>query len=440
MAEANRKPPIRWHVPTLLVAAALAVAGIVAGIVHVRRDNTGPFISTALPREAAPVANAIRDSISAEDRLVRFKRTEVATSKEAIAALDAGKVEAALTRSDIAMPRSGGTAVIIRRDALVLITQRRSKVTNAAALAGKTVAVVDALGGSDRALVDSVLRFYEIEGKVTLVNMTLAELPAAFASRRIAATFIVAPPQHETIGTALKAAGERQAVVVSMPEADAIAKRVPGVESMELTRGIFGGTPPSPAEAATTVSVSWRYVAANAAAKTKVQNATRQILSVRSRVNGQAPIFLKIEAPSTDKDAVFPVHAGAAAFIDDEPDNSFDRLESLFYLIMMSSGLIGSLVAAVMSTWRHKVTGQMEPDEQLGQILLAIDQAPLRELDELERNADRQVRLFLSSRKAAEQAPMCALLVSEVRRAVEQRRKALSDDMASGDGGQPRVH
>jgi hypothetical protein len=181
-------------------------------------------------------------------------------------------------------------------------------------------------------------------------------------------------------------------------------------------------------------------VAANAAAKTKVQNATRQILSVRSRVNGQAPIFLKIEAPSTDKDAVFPVHAGAAAFIDDEPDNSFDRLESLFYLIMMSSGLIGSLVAAVMSTWRHKVTGQMEPDEQLGQILLAIDQAPLRELDELERNADRQVRLFLSSRKAAEQAPMCALLVSEVRRAVEQRRKALSDDMASGDGGQPRVH
>lgn len=440
MADANRTPKIRWHWPTLLVAIALAVTGIVAGIFHLRRDNTGPSISVALPREAVQVANAIRNNISAEDRLVRFRRSEVATSQEAIAALDAGKVEAALTRSDVAMPRSGGTAVIIRRDALVLITQRRSKIANAAALAGKTVAVVDALGGSDRTLVDSVLKFYEIEGKVTLVNMTLAELPAAFASRRIAASFIVAPPQHETIGTALKAAGERQAVVVSMPEADAIAKRVPGLESMELTRGIFGGTPPLPAEAATTVSVSWRYVAANSTAKTKVQSATRQILSVRSQVNGQAPIFLKIEAPSTDKDAAFPVHAGAAAFIDDEPDHTFDRVESLFYLIMMSSGLIGSLVAAVMGTWRHKVTGQMEPEEQLGKILLAVDQAPLGELDELERSADRQVRLLLRSRNAAEQAPMCAFLVSEVRRAVDQRRKALSDDTASGDGRQPRVH
>ncbi|MBV1692978.1 MAG: hypothetical protein KGP27_00795 [Hyphomicrobiales bacterium] len=134
------------------------------------------------------------------------------------------------------------------------------------------------------------------------------------------------------------------------------------------------------------------------------------------------------------------MHAGAAAFIDDEPDHTFDRVESLFYLIMMSSGLIGSLVAAVMGTWRHKVTGQMEPEEQLGRILLAVDQAPLGELDELERNADRQVRLFLKSRNAAEQAPMCAFLVNEVRRALEQRRKALSDDMASGDSGQPRVH
>lgn len=440
MANANRAPKIRWHWPTLLVAIALAVTGIVAGIFHLRRDGTGPAMTVALPREAVPVANAIRNNINAEDRLVRFRRTEVANSQEAIAALDAGKVEAALTRSDLAMPRTGGTAVIIRRDALVLVTQRRAKIANVAALAGKTVAVVDALGGSDRALVESVLRFYEIDGKATLVAMTLAELPAAFTTRRIAAAFVVAPPQHETIATALKAAGERQALVVPMPEADAIAKRMPGLEAMELTRGIFGGTPPLPAEPATTVSVSWRYVAANATNKAKVQSATRQILSVRSQVNGQAPIFLKIEAPSTDKDAAFPVHAGAAAFIDDEPDHTFDRVESLFYLIMMSSGLIGSLVAAVMGTWRHKVTGQMEPEEQLGRILLAVDHAPLDELDEIERNTDRQVRLFLKSRNAAEQVPMCAFLVNEVRRAVEQRRKALTDDTASRDGSQPRVH
>jgi hypothetical protein len=301
--------------------------------------------------------------------------------------------------------------------------------------------LVETLQGADLALIKQLLAHFGLADRVTIVPIATPDIRTALETRRIAAVFAVAPPQSEAIGEVLKQAGDRRAQIVPIPEADAISKRNPSIETMELARGLFRGTPPLPSEAINTVSVSWRYIAANGASKKKVTEVTRQIMGVRSRINGAKPGYLKIEAPSTDKDAPLAVHPGAAAFIDDEPDNTFDRFESLFYLIMMSSGIFGSLLAAASGYWRHNVSGKQQPEERLAEIIAAVPEADADRLTALELEAGQQIRDLLRSNSAADRASLFSLMMTEFRYAVRLRRRAFTaTPPQSGDGGQPSVH
>ena len=48
---------------------------------------------------------------------------------------------------------------------------------------------------------------------------------------------------------------------IDIEEADAIAKRIPALESVEVEQGAFGGRPPRPAESFNTLGFSIRLVA-----------------------------------------------------------------------------------------------------------------------------------------------------------------------------------
>ena len=54
------------------------------------------------------------------------------------------------------------------------------------------------------------------------------------------------------------------------------------------------------------------------------------------------PLAAKIETPDTDKDAVIPVHPGAAAFVDGEEKTFLDRYSDYIWWALMALSAMGS--------------------------------------------------------------------------------------------------
>ena len=63
---------------------------------------------------------------------------------------------------------------------------------------------------------------------------------------------------------------------------------------------------------------------------------------------------MRIEAPNTDKGAALPVHAGSAAYIDDDEQTFFDKYSDMIYIGAMLLGVLASGATAVMGRLRGR--------------------------------------------------------------------------------------
>jgi len=72
---------------------------------------------------------------------IRFETVPVANLEESSKALDDGKADIALVRSDVRPPLNGQTLIILRRDAFAIILPPKSPVKSMAGLVNKTVGI-----------------------------------------------------------------------------------------------------------------------------------------------------------------------------------------------------------------------------------------------------------------------------------------------------------
>jgi TRAP-type uncharacterized transport system substrate-binding protein len=90
-------------------------------------------------------------------------------------------------------------------------------------------------------------------------------------------------------------------------------RNFPAYESTEIAAHTFGSSPPKPAEAVKTISFMHFIVARHNLSEDRIGEFARVLYTARQSLASELPTLGKIEAPSTDKDAVVPVHPGAAA-------------------------------------------------------------------------------------------------------------------------------
>ena len=64
---------------------------------------------------------------------------------------------------------------------------------------------------------------------------------------------------------------------------------------------------------------------------------TRQLFAIRQTLKSEFPLAAKIETPDTDKDAVIPVHPGAAAYVDGEEKTFLDRYSDFIWWGLMGA-------------------------------------------------------------------------------------------------------
>ncbi|WP_237479670.1 ABC transporter substrate-binding protein [Lichenibacterium dinghuense] len=409
----------------------------------------------------------------------------VEDAKAASEAVDARRADLAVIRTDVAIPGDAQTVVILHRDSAVLVAPASSGIKTVADLPGHTVGVLR-MGAGNLSLLANVLAEADLKpDSVATVQLKPDEIEAALRSHRISAVMAVdvlsnsalraivrtvstidpppaaAPPPPAPAKAGAKPAAKpakgkappaakpariakadkgddeeeddeaepAKGTVVFLPisEAEAIASRSPAYEKTEVLRGIFGGTPPRPGKDYDTLSITHRLVANENVSQDLVAGLTRFFLTEKGPIAATAPIAMRIEAPSTDKGASLPVHAGSAAYIDDDEQTFFDKYSDMIYIGAMLLGVLASGVTAVMGRLSGTRTPQLELD--VARLIALMGEARAaassEELDALQGEADQlMARALDGSLPRVDDRRLAAfgMALDQVRAAVRDRR------------------
>lgn len=288
-----------------------------------------------------------------ERRSIRLRLIATDGAQASAALMQKGEADLAVVRADVALPQNGQTVVVMHKNAALLVGKRGLKLKNVGDLRGKRVGLMRGTG-TNRRLLELILKHYDVAlDSLTLVPLALPEVAAAVSEGKIDVLFAVGAPTGPTLADAVHAmvqASGGPPVFIPVEDAEAIAQKSPIHESIEILRGIFGGSPPRPDEAFTTLSVSHRLMAKSRLSESTVASLTRLIFALRPNVATVVPLASSIEAPDEAVDQAIPVHPGALAYVNSDEKTFFDRYGDWFYLGVMAISLLGSVGAVAAGT------------------------------------------------------------------------------------------
>jgi TRAP transporter TAXI family solute receptor len=369
---------------------------------------------------------------------VRLKLIAVDGLAESSRALEEGRADLAIARSDVAMPPSGQTVLIMRRSAVVLVAPAQSGLRAIDDLRGHKIGIlqtVPAEKADNQLLLDTVLSQYDVSpASVKRVPLSFAELARAIERKEVDAVFAVGVPGSEGLTEAVSTiamAGHGPPLFLPIAEAKAIAQRSPRYEEVEVTRGAFGGAQPKPATDFDTLGVSTRLVARNSLSNDTAGEVTRLMLAARPAIAARIPLANRIEAPPADKGAALPVHPGVLAFLDDEEQSFFEKYSDAFYIGAMCLSVLGTgLAAAAARLTRHNTADADKIVCRLIEITKAARSAQnAAELDDYEEEADELLAQALAPATvhvlSVNRMGALSLALNQVRHAIGERRQNL---------------
>lgn len=425
---------MRRHILIALAAALALLAAALLGLQWLALPTTLRVAVGPMGSGDTRLVAALSQHLARERQPVRLRMVltdGVAASAEAV---DRGKVDLAVVRTDAAMPTRAQTVVILHRDAAVLMTPESTGIVKVSDLAHRTVGIVRSNPANPR-LLETVLDHYEVpKGSVSIITLkSVAEAEDALRAGRVDAVLVVATLtgrlMTETVA-AVSQAGGGPPVFVPIGEAEAIARRLPAFETVEIVRGAFGGTPPRPAETKTTLGVSHRLVARASLDEDVVSELTRLLFALRPAISAEVPLANRLEGPDTSKSSSLPVHPGASAYYEGEVETFLERYGDWFYLTAMLGSVVGSAAAGFASAAANRRRArEMALLHQLLAIVSRARHADTSALDPLEREADGILAAALEKAGSGgiDHAGIAAfaLGIDQARQAIAERRAAL---------------
>jgi TRAP-type uncharacterized transport system substrate-binding protein len=366
---------------------------------------------------------------------IRFETVPVANLEESAKAMEDGKADIALVRTDVKPPLNGQTLVILRRDVVAIILPPKSPVKHISGLVNKTIGIPSGpVQDNDSHALDTILGYYNIDpASVKREYLSASEIGPAMQQHKIAAALAVGPIGPgaivETVASIAKAA-KGAPRILELDEGDAISKQFPGFESIDIPEGAFRGRPPIPDDTAKGLAVTYRFVVPLRMLNIVAAAIARSILKTKSNLMAVTPLASQIEAPDTDnQNPLLPVHPGVAAYLTNGDQSFFDQLQEYFYLIGIPLSVAASVTALVAGHWRsRKLAGEQR---QILRLLVIADEAANASSEELE-SLEVEFRMIVATcvHKLAEgegsgdQLPV-SLAVEHARRSIEARKSVL---------------
>jgi TRAP transporter TAXI family solute receptor len=386
------------------------------------------------------VVQALTQAFTQAHSYVRLRPIQTDGATASATALADGKADLAIIRGDLDVPKNAQAVATLRKNVAVLWVpppakgkgkKAGPKITKIAQLAGRRIGVVGRTQANVN-LLKVILQQYGVDPtKVEIVQFPAAEVTDAIRNQK-ADAYLAAGPVNSKITAEAIAASTRDGgtpTFLAIDSAEAIAQNHPIYEASEIPAGAFGGSPDRPEEETKTISFSHHIVARRDISESTIAAFTRQLFAIRQTVMTEFPLAAKIETPDTDKDAVIPVHPGAAAFVDGEEKTFLDRYSDYIWGGLMALSAMGSAGA-----W---FAGYLKKDERtnnstlrerlLDMLATARHSDSAEELDQMQAEADNILRdtLHCFEHGAIEEGALTAFNI-----ALEQFHNAVADRKA----------
>lgn len=436
------KLPRREVMYTLGVIALIAVVvgGIVAYAYLIRPTRLTVAVAPAGSVEEKLIV-AFGDSLREAKSDISLTTQSYPDVRDSALALQDGRAQLAIVRPDVELPSNGMTLAILREEALVLAAPKARKINDMEDLAGKKLGLVDARP-ADRALVERVLARYELSENVTLVPISSQDMPDAVTRKLIDAVAFVASPISTEAGTLMRSfakASNQEVVVLPVDEAEAIGLHHPSFAQMSIPAGAFGGRPKQPAEAVTTIGVTYRLMAAATLDRGPASILTQHLFRMRTRIARAAVTINQMKAPETDgaTSAALPNHPGAVDYFNREQQTFMDRYGDWLWLALFAGGGVTSVFAWVGRFFAQKKREAVdEVLESLGDLLTRARRAStIQDLESLELEVDGLVRdsIRFTTQGLTNTRTMSALMlaIDSTRSAVADRRRVVEESPAA---------
>ncbi len=420
----------------VVLAVVLALLGALAAAYYVEnrpvnlRIAVGPANSDDLH-----VVQALSQALFKNHSQIHLRPMQTDGATTSAQLLADGKVDLAVIRGDLHVPKNAQAVAVLRKNVVVLwvpppgkAKKGTAKITKIAQLAGHRVGVI----GRTPANVDLlkvILQQYGVDpSRVEVVQFPTSEATEAVRNRK-ADAYLAAGPLNSKVTAEAVAASTRDGkapTFLAIDSAQAIAQNHPMYEASEIPAGAFGGSPDRPEDEIKTISFSHHIVARKDLSETTIAAFTRQLFAIRQTVMTELPLAAKIETPDTDKDAFIPVHPGAAAFVDGEEKSFLDRYSDYIWWGLMAASAMGSIGAWFASYLKKEARGNNASlrERLLEMIATARKSVSVEELDRLQSEADDILRKTLHS---FEQGAMQEGALTSFNIALEQFHRAVAD-------------
>jgi TRAP transporter TAXI family solute receptor len=429
--------PVRRKMALITLAGILAIVGTVAGGYYFAMRPVTLRIAVGPPNsDDLKVIQALSQAFSHNQVRLRPIQTDGATASAA--ALAEGRADLAVIRGDLEVPRNAQAVATLRKNVAVLWVPPKAKgkksgpkITKISQLAGRRVGVVGRTQANVN-LLKVILQQYGVDpAKVEIVQFSTTEVGEAVKNQK-ADVFLAAGPVNSKITTEAIAASIRDGgapTFLAIDSAEAIATNHPVYEAADIPAGAFGGSPARPEDDVKTVSFSHHIVARKGLSETTIAAFTRQLFAIRQTVLSEFPHAAKIETPDTDKDAVIPVHPGAAAYVDGEEKTFLDRYSDYIWWTLMGLSAMGSAGAWFASYLKkdERNNNSTLRERLLDMLAQARRSDSVEELDEMQGEADAILRdtLICFEHGAIEEGSLTAFNI-----ALEQFHNAVADRKA----------
>jgi TRAP transporter TAXI family solute receptor len=426
------------------LAGILAVVGVLAAAYYfAMRPETLRIAVGPANSDDIRVVQALTQAFTQTRGHIRLRPLQTDGAAASAQAMADGKADLAIIRGDLEVPKNAQAVATLRKNVAVIwvppATKGKGKkagpkITKIAQLAGRRIGVVGRTQANVN-LLKVILQQYGVDpNKVEIFQFPASDAADAIRNQK-ADAYLAAGPVNSKITAEAIAASTRDSgtpTFLAIDSAEAIAQNHPMYEASEIPAGAFGGSPDRPDDDVKTISFSHHIVARKGLAESTVAAFTRQLFAARQAVMAEFPLAAKIETPDTDKDAVIPVHPGAAAFVDGEEKSFLDRYSDFIWWGLMGLSAMGSAGA-----W---FAGYLKKDERhnnstLRERLLEMIAAARRcdsaeELDRMQAEADDILRdtLHCFEHGAIEEGALTAfnIALGQFHNAVADRKALLT--------------
>ncbi|SHK70487.1 TRAP transporter solute receptor, TAXI family [Bradyrhizobium lablabi] len=388
------------------LAGVLAIIGSLAGGYYFAmrpvtlRIAVGPANSDDIK-----VVQALTQAFNQTHGYVRLHPIQTDGSATSSQVLADGKADLAIIRGDLEVPKNAQAVATLRKNVAVLWVpppakgkgkKAGPKITKIAQLSGRRIGVLGRTQANVN-LLKVILQQYGVDpNKVEIFQFPAADAADAIRNQKADAYLAAGPVNSKITADAINASTRDGGTptFLAIDSNEAIATNHPVYEAAEIPARAFGGSPDKPDDDVKTISFSHHIVARKGLSEATIAAFTRQLFAVRQQLMAEYPLAAKIETPDTDKDAVIPVHPGAAAFVDGEEKTFLDRYSDFIWWGLMGLSAMGSAGA-----W---FAGYLKKDERnnnsslrerlLEMLARARRSDSIDELDQMQSEADDILR------------------------------------------------